>query len=153
MIPRTCARLKLFSKSSGEVGKALVTALTLEEIRQQYGESTPRRQFLWRRLQTVARLLAETAHLRRLYLFGSFTMAKPTPNDLDCLAVTATGFTTANLTSPLLEVFQHDRCRLYYHVDMFWVTEAIGRDHIDAILGVFSRDRSGAPQPIVEVNV
>jgi hypothetical protein len=135
------------------MGEAAAISLTFEEIRQRYGESTPRRQFLWRRLQTVVRLLSDTGYLRRLYLFGSFTTAKPSPNDLDYLAVMATGFTTANLTSPLLEVFQHDRCRLYYHADVFWVTEAVGKDHIDAILTVFSRDRSGAPQPIVEIRL
>ena len=131
----------------------MLTILTLEEIRQRYGEGTPRRQFLFSRLQTVARLLSETGHLRRLYLFGSFTTAKPSPNDLDCMVVMVTGFTTANLTAPHLEVFQHDMCRLYYHVDVFWVTEAIGKEHIDAMLDVFSRDRSGAPQPVIEVKL
>ena len=133
--------------------ESAVITLTFEEIRQRYGESTPRRQFLWGHLQAVLRLLSDTGSLRRLYLFGSFTTAKPSPNDLDCLAVMATGFTTANLTSPLLEVFQHDRCRLYYHADLFWVTEAVGKDRIDAILTVFSRDRSGTPQPILEMSL
>ena len=135
------------------MGNAAVIRLTLEESRQRYGESTPRWQFLWGRLQAVLRLLSDTGHLRRFYLFGSFTTAKPSPNDLDCLAVMAAGFTTANLTSPLLEVFQHDRCRLYYHADLFWVTEAVGKDRIDTILTVFSRDRNGAPQPVVEMRL
>ena len=135
------------------MGEAEFASLTLEEIRQQYGESTPRRQFLFRRLQTVTRLLAETGHLRHLYLFGSFTTAKPTPGDLDCLAVMAAGFTTVNLPAHLLDVFQHDLCRLYYQTDVFWVTEAVGRAHIEAMLAVFSRDRHGALQPIVEVTV
>jgi hypothetical protein len=65
----------------------------------------------------------------------------------------ATGFTTANLTSPHLEVFQHDTCRLYYQVDVFWVTEAVGKAPLDAMLAVFSRDRTGASQPIVEVKL
>ena len=99
----------------------------------------------------MTQLLSATGHLRHLYLFRSFPAAKPTPNGLDCLVVMATRFTTANLTSPLLEVFQHDMCRLYYHVDVFSVTEAVGQGHIDAMLAVFSRDRSGAHQPIVEV--
>jgi hypothetical protein len=129
------------------------TLSTLEEIRQRCGESTPRRQFLFSRLQEVIRHLSATGYLRRLYLFGSFTTPKPIPNDLDCLAVKATGFTTATLTSPLLKVFQHDLCRLYYHTDLFWVTEAVGEVHIRALLDVFSRDRSGAPLPIVEVEL
>jgi Family of unknown function (DUF6932) len=135
------------------MGEAEFARLTLEEIRQQYGESTPRRQFLFRRLHTVTRLLSETGSLRHLYLFGSFTAAKPTPGDLDCLAVMAAGFTTVNLPAHLLNVFQHDLCRLYYHADVFWVTEGLGREHIEAMLAVFSHDRHGAFQPIVEVTV
>ena len=135
------------------MGVGTPTSFTLEAIRQQYGDNTPRRQFLFIRLQTVIRLLVETGQLRRLYLFGSFTTAKPAPGDLDCLAVVATGFTTMNLDSPYLEIFQHDACRLFYQADVFWVTEAVTREHIDAMLNVFSRDREGAPQPIVEVTL
>ena len=125
--------------------------LTLKDIRLRYGENTPRRQFLFARLQTVARLLVETGQLRHLYLLGSFTTTKPAPGDLDCFVVMTTGFTTANLTSPHLEVFQHDTCRLLYQTDVFWVTEAIPQRHLEAMLNVFSRDREGAQQPIVEV--
>ena len=135
------------------MGEAEFVRCTLEEIRQQYGASTPRRHCLFRRLHTVTRLLSETGSLRHLYLFGSFTTAKPHPGDLDCLAVMATGCTTVNLPAHLLDVFQHDLCRLYYHADVFWVTEAVGREHIEGMLVVFSHDRHGAFQPIVEVTV
>lgn len=135
------------------MGGAVLTVLTFEEIRQRYGESTPRRQFLCSRLQTVLQLLSTTGALRRLYLFGSFVTTKPAPRDLDCLIVMATGFTTVTLLSPLLEVFQNDMCRLYYQADVFWVTEAIGKEHIDAMLQVFSRDRDGISQPVVEVRL
>jgi hypothetical protein len=65
----------------------------------------------------------------------------------------AAGFTTVHLPAHLLDVFQHDWCRLYYHADVFWVTEEVGREHIEAMLAVFSHDRHGALQPIVEVTV
>jgi len=135
------------------VGEAVLTVLTFAEISRQYGESTPRRQFLCSRLQTVIQLLTATGALHRLYLFGSFVTVKPAPRDLDCLAVMATGFTTATLSSPVLEAFQHDLCRLYYHMDVFWVTEAVGEEHINAMLQVFSRDRDGLSQPIVQVQL
>jgi hypothetical protein len=127
--------------------------LTIEEIRQRYGEHTPRRQFLFERLLLVIRLLSETGRLRRFYLFGSFTTAKPTPNDLDRLAVMAAGFTTASLIPPHLDVFQHDTCRLRYQTDVFWVTEAITKEQVDTLLDVFSRNREGESQPIVEVKL
>ena len=135
------------------MGEAGFVRFTLEEIRQQYGESTPRRQFLFRRLQTVTRLLSETGSLRHLYLFGSFTTAKPIPGDVDCLAVMAAGFTTVNLPAHLLDVFQHDLCRLYDPAEVFWVAEIVGREHIEAMLAVFSHDRQGTFPPIVEVTV
>src|SRR2546425_8483153 len=109
----TCRRRRRCWKDWCKVEEIALIRLTLEEIRQRYGERTPRRQFLLSRLQTVIQLLSATGHLRHLYLFGSFTTEKPTPNDLDCLAVMTAGFTTADLCSPLLEVFQHDICRLY----------------------------------------
>jgi hypothetical protein len=98
-------------------------------------------------------ITALTGQLRRLYLFGSFTTAKPAPGDLDCLAVMATGFTTANLTSPHLEIFQHDTCRLLYQTDVFWVTESVVQEQVDAMLNVFSRNREGTLQPIIEVTL
>jgi len=36
---------------------------------------------------------------------------------------------------------------------VFLVTEAVGKGQIDAMLDVFSRDRSGAAQPIAEVRL
>ena len=129
------------------------TSLTIDELRQRYGEISARRQFLFARFQTVLRLLSETGQLRRLYLFGSFTTAKPAPGDLDRLTVMAAGFTTANLTSPHLEVFQHDTCRLLYQIDVFWVTESVAQEQVEAMLDVFSRNREGAPQPIIEVTL
>ena len=135
------------------MGEAGFVRLSLEEIRQQYGESTPRRQFLFRRLQTVTRLLAEISSLRRLDLFGSFTTTKPNPGDLDCLAVMAAGLTTVNLPAHLFDVFQNDLGRLDDHAEVLWVTEMVGREHIEAMLAVFSHDRQGAFQSIVEVTV
>ena len=131
----------------------MLIPLTIDEIRQRYGEITARRQFLFARFQTVLRLLSETGQICRLYLFRSFTTTKPAPGDLDCLAVMATGFTTANLTSPHLEVFQHDTCRLLYQTDVFWVTEAVSQEHVSAMLDVFSRNREGSLQSIIEVTL
>jgi hypothetical protein len=108
------------------MGEAGFARCTLEEIRQQYGESTPRRQFLFRRLHTLTRLGSEAGSLRHLYVFGSFTTATPTPGDLDGLAVMPAGCTMVNLPAHLLDVFQHDLGRLYDHADVFWVTEVVG---------------------------
>jgi hypothetical protein len=148
-----CRRQKCCLTNLCERALVLKASLTLEEVRQRYGANTPRRQFLFDRLQVIAGLLSATGQLRQLYLLGSFTTAKPLPNDLDCFAVMTTGFTTEHLRSPQAEVFQHDTCRLLYQTDVFWVTEAVGQDGIADMLAVFSRDRTGATQPIIEVTL
>jgi predicted nucleotidyltransferase len=124
---------------------------SVEEIRSRFGVSTPRRQFLFQRLQTIIQRLRATQEVKQIYLFGSFLTGKDSPNDIDLLIVMNSTFTTANLRGKDLEVFQHDVCRILFHADVFWVTETVGVDRIDELLDVFSRDREGHAQPIIEV--
>jgi hypothetical protein len=63
------------------------------------------------------------------------------------------GFSTTQLGGKVLELFQHDRCRIRYHADLFCVTEAVGRVSIEELLEVFSRDRQGRAQSVLEVKL
>lgn len=124
---------------------------SLKGLKARFGTSAPRRQFLFERLQTVTQVLRNSGQLKRLYLFGSFLTATPTPNDVDLFVVMAKGFTTVGLREPLATVFAHDLCRIRYNIDVFWVTEVIGETAIEDMLDVFSRGRAQQPQGIVEV--
>jgi Family of unknown function (DUF6932) len=73
------------------------------------------------------------------------------PNDIDFLVVMNGKFSTMNLRGQDLDMFQHDSCRIKFHADLFWVTETVGADRIKDLLDVFSRDREGRAQPIIEV--
>ena len=75
------------------------------------------------------------------------------PNDVDLFVVMTTGFSSEGLKEPLASVFSHERCRIRYTIDVFWVTEAIGAKSLEAMLDVFSRGRSQQPQGIVEVTL
>jgi predicted nucleotidyltransferase len=97
--------------------------------------------------------LLSTGNVKRVYLFGSFVSGKASPNDVDLLVVMNAGFSTTHLGERSLEIFQHDVCRIRYHADVFWVTEAVGGDRIEDLLDVFSRDRDGRGQSIFEVTV
>lgn len=131
----------------------MVEIVTLDDIRVRFGTSTPRRQFLFRQLAIVVNHLLSTGNVNRIYLFGSFVSGKASPNDVDLLVVMNTGFSTTHLDGRSLEVFQHDVCRIRYHADVFWLTEAVGRDRIEDLLDVFSRDREGREQSIFEVKL
>ena len=129
----------------------MIEVVPLSKIRERFGTSTPRRQFLYERLRAVVTRLHETGQVRHIYLFGSFPTEAALPNDIDLFVVMAAGFHTTGLPDELLAVFVHDSCRIRYNVDVFWVTESIGAEHIADALAVFSRDRQFRTQPIVEV--
>ena len=89
--------------------------------------------------------------MKHIYLFGSFVTGKDSPNDIDLLVIMKGTFSTANLSGTDLDVFQHDVCRILFHADVFWVTDTVGADRIEDLLDVFSRNRKGQAQPIIEV--
>ena len=126
---------------------------SLDDLRIRFGTSTPRRQFLFRQLEIVIDQLLVTRSLKQVYLFGSFVSGKASPNDVDLLVVMNAGFSTTQLSGKVLELFQHDLCRIHYHADLFWVTEVVGNDRIEDLLEVFSRDRQGRAQSVIEVQL
>jgi predicted nucleotidyltransferase len=125
--------------------------VSLVRLKEQFGTSTPRRQFLFEKFRTVFDLLQETGKVKHVYLFGSFTTENPSPNDVDLFVVMRAGFTTVELNRKVLSVFTHDVCRIRYNVDVFWVTNTVGEDQIKEMLDVFSRNRMHQTQPILEV--
>jgi predicted nucleotidyltransferase len=94
-----------------------------------------------------------TRNVRQIYLFGSFVSGKALPNDVDLLVVMNASFSTTQIGGKVLELFQHDVCRIRYHADLFWVTEAVGNARIEDLLEVFSRDREGRAQSVIEVKL
>jgi predicted nucleotidyltransferase len=131
----------------------MVEIIALDDIGVRFGTITPRRQFLFRRLKLVIDQLLATQSAKKIYLFGSFVSGKASPNDVDLLVIMSAGFSTTRLHGKVLEVFQHDVCRIRYQTDVFWVTEAVGSDRIEDLLQVFSHDRLGQIQPVVEVRL
>jgi Polymerase beta, Nucleotidyltransferase len=125
--------------------------VSVDEIGKRFGVNTPRRQFLFRQMQRVVTQLLSTGSVKQIFIFGSFVTGKAVPNDIDLFVVMSEGFSTEYLRGRILDVFRHDICRIRYHADVFWVTEAVGADQINDVLNVFSRDRDGRDQLIFEV--
>lgn len=56
-----------------------------------------------------------------------------------------------NLTSPVLELFDHGAARLHYEADVFWATEAVGEAGLAEFLSVYQMTRGFTTRRIVEV--
>ena len=129
----------------------IAEVISLEAVRERFGASTPRRQFLFQRFQMIFDLLHETGKVKHVYVFGSFVAAIPSPNDVDLLVIMAADFTMRGLKEEVVNVFTHNACRIRYNADVFWVTEGIGEEQIKAALNVFSRNCMQEPQALLEV--
>ena len=129
----------------------IAEVVSIEALRERYGKTTPRRQFLFERFQMIFGLLHETGKVKHVYLFGSFAAAIPSPNDVDLFVIMAADFTMSGLREELVSIFTHSTCRIRYNADVFWVTEGIGEEQIKAALDVFSRNRMQELQALLEV--
>jgi hypothetical protein len=129
----------------------IAEVVSLDVVRERFGESTARRQFLFERFRMVFDLLHKTGKVKHVYLFGSFAAAIPSPNNVDVFVILAADFTMRGLREELVSVLNHIACRIRYNADVFWVTEGIGKEQIKAALDVFSRTRMQEPQPLLEV--
>lgn len=127
--------------------------ISLDEFDKQYGASSPRRQFLFTQARSVISLLRATGQVKQVFVFGSFVSEKTNPNDIDFFVVMMANFTTSHLKGKIAEIFQNEVCRIRYGVDLFWVTEVIGENHIQDMLDVFSRNRQQQDNPIVEIQI
>jgi hypothetical protein len=127
---------------------------TLDEIAAHFGSATPRRQVLAGRLQELLAPARATRKLRRVFLWGSFVTAKPFPGDLDVFLLMQTGFDQefTGLPPEQGNLFDHGRARLRFEADVFWATEAIGKEELDSWLSIYQLSRDMVERGIVEVH-
>ena len=118
-----------------------------------FGQSTSRRQALMARLREIVRLAKSTGSLARVFVWGSVVTGKPFPRDLDLFLLMRREFDLIlpNLTSPVLELFDHGAARLHYEADVFWAAEAVGEAGLAEFLSVYQMTRGFTPRGIVEV--
>jgi hypothetical protein len=130
-----------------------VHAAALSEVIARFGTPTPRRQVLANRLQELLNLARATGGLQRVFVWGSFVTDKPFPRDLDVFLLMQEGFDgeLTRLPQAQRDVFNHQRARLLFEADVFWATEAIGREELASWLGVYQLSRDMIPRGIVEV--
>ena len=130
-----------------------VHVVTLHDIVDRFGTTTPRRQVLAERLETLLRVARATGKLQRAFLWGSFISNVPFPRDLDVFLLMQAGFDRElpHLPSSQREVFDHERARLRFEADVFWATEAIGIEELTTWLSVYQLSRELMPRGIVEV--
>ena len=80
---------------------------TLAEVIEHFGRGTLQRRIMARRLERIHTLAAQTGHLARFIIFGSFVTAKSDPADIDIFLLMEDSFDAGQLSSETALIFDH----------------------------------------------
>ena len=124
-----------------------------DELRSRFGSSTPRRIWLFGKLEALVAAAAGTEKLLRIFLWGSFVTAKPAPGDLDILVIMANDFETSDVVPPCSAVFESTQARSVFEADVFWARASIGRETLALWLETYQTSRTFRKRGIVELEL
>jgi len=113
-----------------------------QEFQSRFGGSSPRRVCLSGRLRALLELAAANGKLRRIFIWGSFVTAKPSPKDLDILLIMDEDFEVEGIAAPAQAVFDSVRAKLLFESDVFWARASIGSEMLDLWLDTYQTSRS-----------
>lgn len=124
-----------------------------QEFQSRFGSSSPRRVSLSGRLRMLLELAGANGKLRRIFIWGSFVTAKPSPKDLDILLITDEDFEVEGIAAPAQAVFDSVRAKLLFESDVFWARASIGSEMLDLWLDTYQTSRSFRKRGIVELEL
>jgi predicted nucleotidyltransferase len=116
-----------------------------------FGGWSPRRVWLFR--PVADQLAASGGGLRRVFVWGSFVTAKPTPRDLDILLIMSENFEADRMSARAQAVFDSTRAKLLFEADVFWARASIGHELLDLWLDTYQTSRSFRKRGIVELEL
>lgn len=128
-----------------------VHRLAVDEVLGHFGSGAARREYLGAKLRELFDLARVSGLVRRVYLFGSFASAKKTPNDLDLLLVLKGDLADSELDGAVLDLVDHERARLRFSADVFWVRENVGAEVLRLLFETYAIDRQRRSRGILEV--
>lgn len=137
---------------AGELPPGIHSA-ALEEFRERFGRSSPRREWLIGRFDALLAQAHATGCLRRVFVWGSFVTEKATPGDLDVLLIMSQEFSTSTLTRESRDAFDATRAKLVFEADVFWAQESIGLEALGLWLDTYQTTRDFRKRGIVELEL
>src|SRR5262245_61585660 len=80
---------------------------SLDEVVTRFGQHTPQRQLVTKRLLRIYELAKQTGKLERFIIFGSYVTAKPSPNDIDLVIVVSNDLNSETCSEDFRLMFDH----------------------------------------------
>ena len=98
-------------------------------------------------------LAAKTGKLSRVFVWGSFVTAKPSPKDLDILLIMDEDFETERIDARTQAIFDSTRAKLQFEADVFWARVSIGDEMLQRWLETYQISKSFRKRGIVELEL
>lgn len=124
---------------------------SLGEVVTHFGGDTSERQIASTRLERIYHLAAETGHLKRFAVFGSFITSKEAPNDVDIFIIMDDEFDVSRTDGDTAILFDHPAAQSYFGASVFWVRSMAALGGEDDAIGDWMITRSGKRRGIVEI--
>jgi hypothetical protein len=109
---------------------------------------------LWpvaRRLEHIYALVAQTGHLARFIIFGSFVTDKPDPADVDVFLLMEDTFDASRLLGETALVFDHVAAQNYEGASIFWIRRLAALEGEQVAVEYWQIKRDSTKRGIVEV--
>jgi len=124
---------------------------TLAEVVEHFGQTTPQRQIMARRLEHIYTLAIGTGHLVRFIIFGSFVTIKPNPGDVDIFLLMENSFDVSQVSGETTLIFDHVITQNYEGASIFWIRRLAAFEGEEATVAHWQLKRDGNQRGIVEV--
>jgi hypothetical protein len=128
-----------------------VHRVSLAEVLRDLGDRNSERRAIADRLERIDRLAAQSGHLARFVIFGSFITAQPVPNDVDVFLLMDDTFDAGTLHGEAAILFNHSWAQAYFGASVFWLRRLAALGGERAAIEHWQIKRDGTRRGIVEV--
>jgi hypothetical protein len=143
---------KLRFDASGELEPGIYL-LTANEVLAQFGRATARREQLGRIFTEIVTRLRTAGVVRRCWVGGSFASLKPVPGDIDLWLLVSDNSEIVTMSWQFADIFEHERAKVVYGADIFWMTESGATAMLDKVLDCLQTTRDGRTRGILEIEL
>lgn len=129
-----------------------VHGASLADAVARFGTGSDRRKLVSRRLERIYRIAAQTGHLARFVVFGSFVTAKHEPNDVDVFMIMDDNFDMGSLVGePRLLFVDHGTAQDHFGASVFWMRRMAAIGGEQSAIEDWQIKRDGTERGIVEI--
>jgi len=116
-----------------------------------FGQATARREQLGRVFIEIMARLRAAGIVRRCWLGCSVASRKPAPGDIDLWLLVSDGSEAVTMSGQFADLFEHERAKVVYGADIFWMTESGAAMILEKVLDCLQTTRDGRVRGIIEI--